>query len=321
MRIGHVNITLQRTIRIPNGRTPATLPPGLGALPVYKVSDYRASCPELWEDDGVFVPMHDREATWLSFHLVGTNPRALLIGAGNVNAITGQKLTNKLQSPQNYVVVPPQPWLDGWKDTDDIIYQFCATEYKGGEGLTVGEQILGEESNTGGIGIAVYAPKDKDLSTHKPFHEFPVKGAYDQALWDSGASWGKVSYAAAATLSVDVPKVASRSAFTEMGLGKAGRITQKVYPDPHGLDAWEDEPEAVMAIYLVNAKSFEEITGLKAPELPPSIQQYQGPYFQLPDQQMEDTEGSTVFAGLSSVFVDDTPSQVDAQSQEVQSES
>jgi len=45
---------------------------------------------------------------------------ALKVGVGNINALTGQpweagKLT---QSPQNYVVLPNQPWLDGVVDPE-----------------------------------------------------------------------------------------------------------------------------------------------------------------------------------------------------------
>lgn len=287
MQIEKVQVTLQRTIRVPDGRQPAQLPPGLGNLPVYNVADYRANCPEIWEDGGVFVPMYEKEATWLNFRLSGSNPRALLIGAGNVNAITGKSLILKLATPQNYVVVPTQPWLDGWKDMDGVIYQFVAVEFKHGEGLTVGEQVLGEESRTGGIGIAVFAPVDKELSLHKPFHEFAISGPY----WMPSAK----SYSA--------PTMSLRSAsFKELGLGRGGRIVQKIYPDPFGLDVWEGEPVATMAIYLVDVQSFEEITGKKAPSLPPAFGAYQGPYFALPDEEMGDTVGSGTFAGLKSVF-------------------
>lgn len=308
MRIGQVYITLQRTIRVPDGRTPAQLPPGLGSFPTYKVSDYRENCPELWEDDGVFIPMHEREATWLSFRLVGTNnPRALLIGAGNVNAVTGKPLTTKLEKPQNYVVVPTQPWLDGWKDTDGVIYQFVAVEYKGGEGLTVGEQILGEESKTGGIGIAVFAPKDADLKAYKPFKEHPIVGPYDETPYHL--------YVKSSGSALSLSPVGSTRSVTlkEMGLGRGGRIIQKIYPDPFcksddPYEVWQEEPEATMAIYLVDAGSFEEITGEKAPPLPPAFKGYVGPYFKLPDEAMPDTEGSGVFAGLTSVFVDEESS-------------
>jgi hypothetical protein len=54
--------------------------------------------------------------------------------------------------------------------------------------------------------------------------------------------------------------------FTEMGIGRGGKIIQKIYPDPYGLDVWEAEPSAMLATYLVNANVFEQITGQKVPE-------------------------------------------------------
>ena len=294
MQIGGITVKFYRTIRIPDGRSPAQLPPGLGAFPAYHVKDYRVQCPVLWEDNGIFIPMHDKEAMWLSFHCA--NPRALLIGAGNVNAITGKQLTPKLESPQNYIVVPPQPWLDGWKDTDGVIYQFVAIEYKGGQGLTVGEQILGKECKTGGIGIAVFALKDKTITATKPFHENAVAGIYDSSPFKGG-------YTGTTCCAMSTPQTRGKG-FTEYGLGKGGKIAQKIYPDPYGLDAWETELESSMAIYFVNADSFKEITGLQVPPPPPGYQDYAGPYFTLPDTEMVDVQGTAIFAGLKSVFTE-----------------
>lgn len=306
MRIEQVQITFQRTIRVPDGRSPTSLPPGLGAFPTYMVADYRANCPDLWEDDGVFVPMHAREAMWISFTLAGDSPRALLVGAGNVNAVTGEKLTARLAWPQNYVVLPIQPWLDGWKDTDGVIYQFVATRYEGGDGLTVGEQVLGEDSRTGGIGIAVFKPKDPDLKSQSPFHEYVTGGPYDFMPMAYSCSGETPSMAMVADMSL-----ACSVSFDEMGLGRGGRIKQKVYPDPFVTDGktvedvWQAEPASSMAVYLVAAEAFSEITGLKVPDMPQAFEKYQGPWFDLPDQEYGDAKGSEVFSGLKSVFAEE----------------
>lgn len=308
MRIGQVEITFQRTIRVPDKKTPAHLPPGLGQFPVYKVGEYRGNCPELWEDGGVFIPMHDEEAMWMNFHLVGNNPRALVIGAGSVNAVTGEPLKVGLEEPQNYVVLPTQPWLDGWKDTDGVIYQFVATEFLGGEGLTVGEQILGEESKTGGIGIAVFVPKDENLVAHKPFGEHPITGPYDATPW--GYSQMSVSYSGTVAMASAPTLRSADTSFKEMGLGRGGKIHQKIYPDPYVKDkeieeVWNSDAESHTAVYLVDAETFEQITGEKVPPMPESFGQYGGAWFKLPDEEMPDTSGSGVFAGLQSVFVDE----------------
>jgi hypothetical protein len=81
------------------------------------------------------------------------------VGAGGTNALNGEKLGTTL-AKDNYVVAPPQPWLDGWKDTDGTVYQFVATPYKKGKGISVAEQLMGPESKTGAIGIALFDPMD-----------------------------------------------------------------------------------------------------------------------------------------------------------------
>ena len=297
MQIENVRIDLHRTMRVPSGKTPAQLPPSLGILKTYRVADYREKCPELWEDGGVFVPLHDAEAMWISFHLSGSNPRALIIGAGNVNAITGKKLTTILEIPQNYVVVPTQPWLDGWKDETGVVYQFVSAKYEGGTGLTVGEQILGQDSNTGGIGIAVYNPTDPNLSGAQTFSHYPVAGLYDGSEWQGAGALGDLP----------VTRGCATKGFGEMGLGKGGAIAQKVYPDPftNGRNpqaVWESSPVATMAIYLVNAASFAEITGETVQPSPVTSDSYGGPYFQVDDDNQPDAPGSSAFVGLKSAF-------------------
>src|SRR5262245_32105863 len=168
--LGPLMVQAHRTVRVPEGRQPAALPPSLGTMEFHLVSEYRSACPETWEDNAVFVVLHEIEALWLSFH-PQQEPVAILCGAGGINALTGNPLALKLEEG-SYMVAPPQPWLDGWKDTDGTVYQFVATEYKRGEGLTVGEQLLGAESKSGGIGLAVFEPIDRTAlqATKTPPH-------------------------------------------------------------------------------------------------------------------------------------------------------
>jgi len=82
-----------------------------------------------------------------------------------------------------------------------------------------------------------------------------------------------------------------------MGIGRGGKIVQKVYPDPHGLDAREQSPRAMLACYLVNAEAFEEITGEKIPR-PVSSENYSGVWFGLDDESEGDVSGTSKFTGL-----------------------
>lgn len=300
MLVGTLTLHLQRSVRVPDGRVPTNLPPSLGRASPYKVVDYRTTCPMGWEDKGSFIGLHDKEAMWISFH--AQHPVAVLVGAGGVNAITGEKLGTTL-AEGNYLVTPPQPWLDGWKATDGSVYQFVAARFEAGKGITVGEQILGEESESGGIRIGVFEPKDPG-SLH--IHEYPTEG-YGPSAYGDVIYWNKMSLhpiptvVCCASLGVESGPLARA---IEMGLGKGGRIVQKIYEDPHGIEAWCAEPSATAAIYLVNAESFHTITGQPLPPAPLDASMYQGPWFGLLDTEKHDIAGSEAFTGLQSVFTD-----------------
>jgi hypothetical protein len=251
---------------------------------------------------------------WMSFRS-WTHPAAMLVGAGGINALTGEKLGITLEK-DNYLVAPPQPWLDGWKDKDGTVYQFVATAYQKGKGITVAEQLMGEESKTGAIGIAFFNPKDpsKLKPKHKPIEGHTPSIAGDQFEWQASEF--------TALFSSDMPKVSAsaaksglsmhrlgraRTTFDEMGIGRGGKIIQKIYPDPHGIEVWEQQPWATLACYLVNAEVFEEITGEKIPR-PVSSETYSGAWFGLQDKAEGDIAGTSKFTGLkSAVFPASAP--------------
>jgi hypothetical protein len=285
-------------------------------MKAYKVADYKGRCPKEWDEGAVFVALHDTEALWISFRHNGI-PVAVLVGAGGINALTGEKLGTRLEK-NNYIVTPPQPWLDGWKSDDGCVYQFVATPYKKGEGITVAEQLIGAESKTGAIGLAVFEPKD--VRTLRPVSK-PIEG-YGGSPMDNDFTWvapsvhksvsdAQIACNASSPLS-SMDMRAQRGPtgqsigqdFGEMGIGKGGRIHQKIYPDPYGIEVWQDAPVAAVAVYVVNAKAFEEITGEKIP-LPVGHEAYQGLWYGLKDQDQADVTGTTKFTGLKSAFLGD----------------
>jgi len=92
--------------------------------------------------------------------------------------------------------------------------------------------------------------------------------------------------------------------FSEMGIGKGGKIIQKIYEDPYGIDVWKVKPTTTLAVYLVNAEMFAEITGIQTP-VPVGYEIYDGPWFGMNDKQEKDVAGSEKFTGLkSAVFPD-----------------
>ena len=148
-----LTIEFQRTLRIPDDNREYRLPPGLGKFPLYRVDDYRNNLPATWEEHGgVFLPMYQAEAMWINFH--ADYPMAIKIAAGKINAVTGEAWTDELSNtPQDYLVVPEQPWLDGFCVEKGLIRQFVAMPL--GEGYTAEEQLTGEAEH-GGLQIAVY---------------------------------------------------------------------------------------------------------------------------------------------------------------------
>lgn len=284
--VGKLRVTVHRTVRVKEGRTPSSLPPSLGHASVYRVKDYSNS-PKHWDQEAIFIPVHEGEALWFGFSAL--TRLAVVIGAGAINAISGKPLTTKLESG-SYLITPPQPWIDGWKAEDGNVYQFVATEFKEGEGLTVGEQLNGGACKSGAIGIAVFEPKDPSKLT-------PITPPSEVSFCGKESLKGS-------PMTMSLSKGLSRGGdFSEMGVGKGGMIKQKIYQDPDGVKVWKEAPASAKGIYLVNAEEFKEITEIDIPT-PKTHKDYAGKWYDVKDDKIPDTEGSSVFAGLKSAFVE-----------------
>ncbi|AYV81727.1 MAG: hypothetical protein Harvfovirus56_4 [Harvfovirus sp.] len=99
------SVEFKRTLRVPDTEKTYPLPPDLGRIPL-----------QLCEDKSVVLPMRQSEAMWMNFS-GGGGSLALKIGVGGINAISGERWGENcgklIGSPQNYVVLPYQKWLDG----------------------------------------------------------------------------------------------------------------------------------------------------------------------------------------------------------------
>ncbi|MFL6447305.1 MAG: hypothetical protein ACJ746_06395 [Bryobacteraceae bacterium] len=318
MRLNSLDVTFHRTVRVPEGRAASNLPPSLGRMKLFKVSDFQKNCPHDWAQEACFMALHETEAMWISFRAIG-RPCAVLIGAGGVNALTGQKLGTKLET-DNYLVCPPQPWIDGWKDVDETVHQFVATPHKKGEGTSVGEQLIGADSKTGAIGLAMFDPKD-DVSltpaispeewsgsitgnymidSDGPLKSFFASSVFACSTPSQGPGVPQPDFSLSKGSRAKANLLAECSlAGKEMGLGKGGKILQKIYADPHGLEVWRSKPTVVFAFYLVDAKTGAEITGEDIPA-PVSYADYGGNWYGLKDENLPDVAGTSAFAGLKS---------------------
>lgn len=286
IRVGaHFAVSFQRTLRIPDNDKTYPLPPGLGAFPVYDASRCGVVFPG--NDDRkpgtvFFIPMYQREALWLGFRGASWNPNAVMIFAGGVNAISGaisggdvHPIGNNLSDrPQNYVVTPLQPWLDGFNTGDGTVRQFVAMPL--GLGYTVESSVTGKEQY-GRIDIAVFEPRPGRFPDAPP-PEIPPER---RPLAGLGAG---------------------RS--PRMGLGAGGVMQQKIYPDPHGLGAWDPDNYGRVTIHIVNSAQFREIAGEDPPPTPVDAAVYTRhgfPWFALYDQDKGDVSKAAPLAEARTV--------------------
>ncbi|WP_439576297.1 hypothetical protein [Elioraea sp.] len=146
-----LRIDFQRTLRVPDDGQRHFLPPGLGRFPLRAVDDLDpARVPETWRQrGGVVMPMWQAEACWLRFSSPSDYPLLLKVAAGKINAVNGAAWRNEPDfADQDYVEVPRQPWLDGFRTDERTVRQFVAMPL--GRGYTVEEQVTGE-AEWGGV--------------------------------------------------------------------------------------------------------------------------------------------------------------------------
>jgi hypothetical protein len=151
-----LRVGLQRTLRVPDDGRAYPLPPALGRLPLRPAAEY-PGVPDAWRDGAHgLVPLRAHEAAWLEFRAKLDSPRAVRIGAGSINALTGAAWDDTLHgAPQDYLVCPYQPWIDGFKVGPARVRQFVAVPLQAG--LSIEHQLTGHDS--GAIRFACYAPR------------------------------------------------------------------------------------------------------------------------------------------------------------------
>lgn len=269
-----LRIKFQRTLRIPDDNREYPLPPGLGNFPLYRVDDYLGNVPDRWrENGGVFTPMYQTEALWINFH--ADYPMAVKIAAGKINAVTGKAWTEELsREPQDYVVVPEQPWLDGFCVEKGLIRQFVAMPL--GDGYTAEEQLTGEAEH-GGLQIAVYPMK---------------RSVYEERLLCE------------ALQSLNETVQQSLAVINEMGMAPGGLMRQQIYEDKYGTDAWDTSVFSRCFVHIVNSAQFFHLTGCEPPVEPRMAQDYTNaglPWFDYYGGDLKALKGAKELAGLDSV--------------------
>ena len=268
-------IEFQRTLRIPDDGRDYPLPPGLGRFPLRHLDDYAERLPESWrERGGVIAPMHQSEALWINFD--SGYPFAVKVATGKICAITGDSWVARLnRDPQDYAVLPEQPWLDGYCVNQGVIRQFVAMPL--GEGYTVEEQLTGAAMH-GGLQLVAY----------------PMKAARYEALRPEPGGVGDILYC----METGAPPTAS------MGLAPGGRMKQEIYDDPYGLDAWDLRHGSRCFVSLLNTTQWMTVTGTMPPSEPPTARDYTAnglPWFDYYGGDARAVAGSDRLRGLRSV--------------------
>jgi len=245
-------VSFHRTLRLPEDGRTYPLPPGFGLLPVLAGPETGEGAPSF------LVPLYRREALWIGFSAAPWKPNAVKVVAGGINAVSGLPDDSAgLGDPQNYLVCPDQPWLDGCNIGDGTIRQFVAMPLGQGYGLGAGSEA-GEQ---GGLDIIAYEP----LPGHFP--EAPPPGPSGPMRLSSF--------------------VAEEPRPMEMTLGVGGRMRQKIYPDRFGLSIWDISQASRAHLRLVDARDWHALTGAAAPASPIDAESYTRaglPWFEIYDE-------------------------------------
>lgn len=249
-------VAFQRTLRIPDDGQTYPLPPGLGRLPARWIQGSKPA--------QLIVPLAAREALWIGFDAPAAEPHAVMLGLGTVNAVTGEAWTPELRSdPQNYLVCPPQLWLDGVKVSRDRVRQFISTPM--GSGRSIEAQISGGEE---GVMHLVAVP--------------PRPGSIPDPAASSGGGGAELR---------------QRS----MNLGAGGQMRQRLYPDPHGRHVWDSAHATGVDVVLASPEEFSARTGETAPPSPIDARTYTEhglPWFELYDEPPGDLAATESIQGV-----------------------
>jgi hypothetical protein len=225
------------------------------------------------------LPMYQSEALWLNFDADASRyPFAIKIAAGKINAVTGDEWEETLRRrPQDYVVAPDQPWLDGYCVEKGLIRQFVAMPL--GSGYSAEEQITGE-GEFGGIQILVHPMKAE---------------AYERYT----AKQRRLETARVFEVQDAVPCAAP-----DMGLAPGGRMRQEIYDDPYEARDWDLEHGSRCFVHIANSLVWGAIAGRQPPTVPPTAKEYTDaglPWFEYYGGDAGVVSGSKVLEKLRSV--------------------
>jgi hypothetical protein len=209
------------------------------------------------------------------------------------------------------VVVPDQPWLDGFCIAKDVVRQFVAMPL--GSGYSVEEQITGKPEH-GGLQIIAYPMKREHYQRILARRQAEEEERRRRAEARSGA--GVRRECAPIYCDDEAPQARSSQAMGQrvvmpaaaparaMGLAAGGRMTQQIYADPHGIEAWDTSVSSRCFVTLIDAVQWREITGEPPSTRPPTAEDYSKaglPWFDYYAADLETLAGAPALTKVKSV--------------------
>jgi len=271
-----LEVHFQRTLRIPDDGKVYPLPPGLGAFPLRHVDDFARNVPPRWlEQGGVMFPMHQAEAMWICFS--ARYPFAVKVGTGLINAVTGSPWRSGLhRRPQDYVVIPEQPWLDGFCVKKGQIRQFVAMPL--GAGYSVEEQLTGEAKH-GGLQLEV----------------IPLRPEIFEKELEADPLGQPCAVLSPSALCCD----------TAMGLAPGGKMLQQIFTDRRPIADWNHEVSSRCFVHIANSLTWKHLTGEAPPVTPITARDYEQaglPWFDFYAEDEAALEGGEALRSAKSVL-------------------
>lgn len=251
-----VGLDFQRTLRIPDDDKNYGLPPGLGSFPVKHIDEVpETNIPSIWKGHGgVMIPMFQSEALWINFYpnqvynRGSAYPFAIRVATGKISAITAKPFGKNLEAG-DYLIVPDQPWLDGFVVEKGIIRQFVASPI--GSNVSVEYQITGEDS-IGGLQIEVFPMKGNIYDEKYPVEKRSMTRGMNMMSFASAA------YSEPMGMSLDV----------------GGKMKQQLFEDPYDFDVWDLENSSKVFVHLTNSMLWRAITGQEPPQVSLTAKEY-----------------------------------------------
>ncbi|KAK0732099.1 hypothetical protein B0H67DRAFT_655359 [Lasiosphaeris hirsuta] len=186
---GELEISFNRTLRLPEDGKTHNQPVRLGGVTVNSMAGLakkleasgNASLVDMARKGGVFFPLYQREAMFLSFK-ARRDAFAVRVFVGGVNAVSGLPWNahpGHKVAAQDYLSVPPQRYLDGVCVAKDVVKQFVAMPL--GSGYSVEKQVTGKET-VGGMQLEIIPGYRWAVHVPASEHAGPQSGPYFPGL-------------------------------------------------------------------------------------------------------------------------------------------